>query len=465
MTGGDFLIIKVEYSKEEQSEIIFHIELEDEDKINPSPKFSLNENTCKFVIPDEVSFDEIHPDHLALVSILISHPFIGKRIVFPKAVSKEFSSKANSIITRYVVENIDEELQPWTPSIDSRPVLAFSGGADSTAALALMPENTAAVFLDRPLPTKPSWSIWKNFLGLMLRLKRGVSLYDKDAPHIACEKLTEFGYEVVKMETNLEYLRKPVGFPVDVANSAPAILLANHMKFDAVAFGTIMESAFGIGHENFRNYPKSPHYKMWGTLFAAAGLPLMQVVSGVSEVGTSIINRDSSFGHIAHSCMRGKWMDPCRNCWKCFRKLLLDSVVNKEKMTDKELDDLFKINEAKRFLSSFPIKHENVLTYSTSKYLELFELDIENNSMMSILTKRVRGDVMEVEWMEKYFPMMFDLIPEKYREDIKIKLEKYLQPMSKEEQEFVLKWNLEPMLNDEIYQKMNTNFSNRLKNH
>ena len=67
--------------------------------------------------------------------------------------------------------------------------------------------------------------------------------------------------------------------------------------------------------------------------------------------------------------------------------------------------------------------------------------------------------------MEKYFPMMFDLIPEKYREDIKTKLEKYLQPMSKEEQEFVLKWNLEPMLNDEIYQKMNTNFSNRLKNH
>ena len=158
-------------------------------------------------------------------------------------------------------------------------------------------------------------------------------------------------------------------------------------------------------------------------------------------------------------------MDPCRNCWKCFRKLLLDSVVNNEKMAEKELDELFKIKEAQRFLSSFPIKHENVLTYSTSKYLELFELDIDNNSMISTLTKRVRGDVLEVDWMEKYFPMMFDLIPEKYREDIKIKLEKYLQPMSKEEQDFVLKWNLESMLNDEHYQNLNTKFSKRLKDY
>ena len=91
------MIIKVEHSKEEQSEIIIHILLEDEGKINPSPKFSLNENKCKFVIPDDVSFDEIHPDHLALVSILISHPFIGKRIVFPKAVSIACIKTSDSI--------------------------------------------------------------------------------------------------------------------------------------------------------------------------------------------------------------------------------------------------------------------------------------------------------------------------------------------------------------------------------
>jgi len=161
--------------------------------------------------------------------------------------------------------------------------------------------------------------------------------------------------------------------------------------------------------------------------------------------------------------MRGKWMNPCRNCWKCFRKLLLDSVVNNEKMSDEELNKLFKIKEAKNFLSSFPIKHENVLAYSTSKYIELFELDVEDDSLMSLLTKRVRGNVLDVEWMGKYFPMMFEVIPEKYRQGVKIKLEKYLQPMTEEEQELVLNWNMNQMLDDKYYQELNNNFCDRLK--
>ena len=112
--------------------------------------------------------------------MLVCHPFIGKRIVFPKPVSKQFFD-ANKIITRYDVENIDLELNPWTPPENSRPALAYSGGADSTAALALMPANTAAIFLDRPLPDSSR------------------TLYDKDAAHIACEHLIEIGYDVMKM--------------------------------------------------------------------------------------------------------------------------------------------------------------------------------------------------------------------------------------------------------------------------
>ena len=435
--------IKVKHSKKE---ITFFIEAEKEDNLNPSPKVSISKRNFSFKLPKGVYSKNIHPDHLALISILVCHPFIGKRIVFPKPVSKKFF-EATNVISRYVVENIDETLEPWSSLTNSRPALAFSGGADSTAALALMPENTVPVFLDRPLP--------------LIR----TSKYDKNAPYVACEKLSELGYEVYKIESDLEYVRNPVGFPVDVANAAPAIILANHMQFDAIAFGTILESAFGIGHPNYRNYPKGSHYRMWGTLFAAAGLPLLQVVSGVSEVGTSIINRDSSFGHIAHSCMRGKWMNPCRNCWKCFRKLILDSVINNKKIHKEELNELFKIKEAKYHLSHFPIKHENVLTYSTSKYIQLFELDIGNESMMSLLTKRVRGNILEVDWMEKYFPMMLEIIPEKYREGIKIKLEKYLQPMTKKEQEIVLNWDLNTMLNDEYYQELNSIFCEKLNSH
>jgi len=269
----------------------------------------------------------------------------------------------------------------------------------------------------------------------------------------------------MKIESNLEYVRKPVGFPVDVANAAPAILLANFMEFDCIAFGTIMESAFGTGHLKYRNYPTGFHFTHLGGIFAAAGLPFFQVVSGVSEVGTAIINRDSFFGNIAHSCMRGKWMNPCRNCWKCFRKLLLDSVIHNKKIPEDELNDLFKIKEAKRFLSAFPIKHENVLTYSTSKYLKLFDLDLEGDSMMSLFTKRVRGDLAEVDWMEKYFPMMLETIPDKYRGGVKDKLEKYLLPMDEKEQKLILNWDMTPMLEDKYYQDLNTTFCERISSH
>ena len=47
-----------------------------------------------------------HPDHLALISILVCHPFIGKRIVFPSNQKDKncfFSKTTNVILSRYVV--------------------------------------------------------------------------------------------------------------------------------------------------------------------------------------------------------------------------------------------------------------------------------------------------------------------------------------------------------------------------
>lgn len=416
-----------------ESNLEFNIKMEADDRISPSEKYSINKKKFTFKLPAEFNFEQIHPDHLALVTLLVCQPFIGKRLECPKPVSRKFAEAANNR-SRINIVNIDENLETWKPSSNSRPALAFSGGADSTAALSLLPADTAPIFLDRPLPT----------------LKR--TLYDKDAPHEACRHLTEIGYEVRMITTDLEYVRNPVGFPIDVANAAPAILLAESMEFDTIAFGTILESAYRIGHKKFLDYPHGTHFKYWGGLFSAAGLPFLQVVSGVSEVGTSIINSKTTIGSIAHSCMRGKWQNPCRNCWKCFRKLLLDSVINKEELSKLEIEKLFSIPEAKRFLSSFPIKHENVLTYITSNFPD------GKSPHMDLFKKRVRGDNLDTEWMEKYYPPMFEVIPEKYKQGVLNKLNKYLSPMSDIEQEIVRGWNLESMLDDEYYKKLHDSF-------
>ena len=58
------------------------------------------------------------------------------------------------------------------------------------------------------------------------------------------------GREVLTIKSDLEYIRNPVGFPVDVANSSPAILIAQKMGFNSIAFGTILESAYGIGSKS-----------------------------------------------------------------------------------------------------------------------------------------------------------------------------------------------------------------------
>ena len=410
----------------------FSIHLDADDRVSPSEKFSLDRKKFSFELPLEFDYEKVHPDHLGLVSLLVCQPFVGKKLEFPKPVSIQFAEIANKK-TRYEITNIDENLEPWKPSLDSRPALAFSGGADSTAALSLLPSDTAPIFLDRPTLNSRT-------------------LYDRDAAHMACKHLMEIGYEVKMILSDLEYVRNPVGFPIDVANAAPAILLAELMEFDTISFGTIMESTYGVGHKKFRDYPNGNHFQYWGGLFSAAGLPFLQVVSGVSEVGTAIINHKSPIGEYAHSCMRGKWKNPCRKCWKCFRKLLLDSAITDTILSDLEYDELFSIPEATRYLSSFPIKHENVLTYITSKYPSD---KLENENMfMDLLKKRVRGDKIETSWMEKYYPPMIEVIPEKYRKGLIEKLNRFLIPMSNEEQKIVEEWDMGSMIEDDYYIKL-----------
>jgi hypothetical protein len=69
----------------------FIIQVEENDKINPSPKYSLSQRDFSFVLPKDLEFEKIHADHLALVSLLVCQPFIGEQITFPKPVSKSFS--------------------------------------------------------------------------------------------------------------------------------------------------------------------------------------------------------------------------------------------------------------------------------------------------------------------------------------------------------------------------------------
>jgi len=396
---------------------------------------------CRFHLPDDWSSYDIHPDLLALVCILICQPYVDKCITLPFAVSESFASHYRRSLRR--------EIQPVDPSIEPRkvrdegvPALAFSGGVDSTAALALMPNETIPFFLDRIFPEDQ---------------KDQRNLYNKDAAYFACEGLAEHGYDVQTVETDLEFVRKPVGFPIDVACATPAILLADRFNIDSIAFGTIMESAYRIGHLQYLDYPRGSHYNIWGGLFRTAGVPFNQVVAGVSEVGTSKIVLESPLCKYSQSCMRGERKVPCRSCWKCFRKTLLDGILRKERFSDEYLDELFQIKEAQRFITKIPIKHENVIMYLSSFYHG-------DHDLFSILKARVRGGSEPVEWMEQWYPPSLELIPQKYRDGLVARIKEYLEPMDQKAIEQVEGWDLRSMVESQEYKDLHEDFLKLLFN-
>ena len=393
----------------------FILEPEEQDILQPTEKVSLGSRTTEIQLPNQIDPDTIHPDHLALCIMMITHPFVGKSLTFPKPVSKRFGDQHNQSASRYIIGPVDDSLRPWSPRKNARPGLAFSGGVDSTAALGLMPPNTAPIFMDRPI--------------------HGKSLYDKDAAHKSCQEVKRLGYDMHIVTCDLEYVRSPVGFPVDVANSVPAVLMAEYLNLDCIGFGTIMESTYGTGHRRYRDYPHGHHYTHWGGLFRAAGLPFILPVAGISEVGTSIICNEAPIGFVAQSCMRGTWKKPCLNCWKCFRKQLLDNAILDNQLDSAYLDEIFNNREACRFLSQIPIKHENILTWSTHRLNS-------NHILFSLLKDRVEGTENDLTWLGKWYSPSIELIPEKYRSTICEKILQYLPKMDKGDESELTSWSM-----------------------
>jgi hypothetical protein len=383
-------------------------------------KIRMGSRQCEVSLPRDLSLDTIHPDVLALSVMLMVYPFTHKSIELPIGVSNTFAEDV-ALRTSKEVHPVDSSLQPRKNSKSQLPALAFSGGIDSTAALMLMPSNTVLVFLDR-----------------ILR-KTLYNSYNPAAARHACDYLSHHGRSVYKIRTDLEYLKAPVpGYPVDVANAVPLLLLSDYLGLNGVGFGMIMESAYMIGHLRFENYPDRIHYKRWGKLFEIVGMPFILTTAGLSEVATSSLVLRSQYRDLAQSCVRGNIGKPCMDCYKCFRKQALDSVLRGESLDDSYLSALFNNRGARTELQESPIHHGNVLGYITARYHG-------NHPLMNLLKKRVRGDILDFSWLEKWYGPSRVLIPQTYRDYITAKICANFQVMSEQEEEIVRGWDVKDM--------------------
>ena len=358
-----------------------------------------------------------HPDKLALVAILNLLPFAKGELQIMWGISKRFQKACNSV-TRVKIHSNYENIS-HSSTIKGGAALSFSGGADSTAALAVMPKTTECVFLLRS--ENP-----------------GRTLYDSDAAMESCRRLNSLGYQVHIVESDFEYLRNPIGFPTDLAVGTPAILLCDSRNFGSIAFGTILESAFGTSGKAYRDYRSSGHFRLWSALFEAAGIGYSLPVAGVSEVGSSLICERHAIGNVHQSCIRGKWGRPCEKCWKCFRKSALLAAIRGS--TD-GVDYIRKIGASKevrrKVVEDRPIKHEGVLTYAFEriKYLE--------SEAFELFRDLIRVGEIQTKWMERWYSGSSDLICNSYRDEVVENLERILGRMSDDQESHLKGWENE----------------------
>lgn len=385
-------------------------------------KAKLGRNEVTFEMPKDYDLRATHPDLLALAACVIGSPWLFKKLTLPFPVSAQF---AETMAQKLKVEatHVSTAVSPRTPEADSRPGLSFSAGVDSLACLALMPDNTIPVFSHRaPAPMESS------------------TLYKDDAPLHAIEKMNEMGQETYKVTSDLEWLRSPVGFGVDPSPAVPLILMADYLNLDAIAFGTISEAAYRTGTEHFIDYAERVVFTKWKAAFEAAGIDYVNCVAPMSELCTTRISRETKFGHLAQSCVRGIPGKPCGQCVKCFRKSLIESSMEGDWPDNDDVSRMMRVPAVRKYLSDAPIRLEVVLMSVLSKY-------DGDSSLLIELRHRVGARMHDTSFTGGWYGKgMRDMVPERYRAGVQQAASKYIPQMTPEQERAFENFDIRPKI-------------------
>jgi len=323
-----------------------------------------NEMVVWWKMPADFSIEETHPDLFKLAEYVLLSPFEP------------------------------EILSGWVPSRKPgiRPGLAFSTGCDSTAAMELLPEQTVLMYHKREgFESKLNHS---NAL-------RFIEHLEKKHHRPVC--ITPSNHEILRTMNG-----KQVGFVTDYACAVHVILLADYFNLDSIATGMPLENSYLWHGQKFRDFSETWFWKKHAPLFESVGLPILQPVMGCSEIINQKIVEESNFGNFAQSCLRSTAGNTCGECWKCFRK---NSLKGRKITITKEIDTFLKQKKLKMAASTIysiqKMKSQNHFFQEIMKsYPHIQELVEEN-----------------VQFLEKYYSPALELIPSKYRDYVKSRLE------------------------------------------
>lgn len=259
--------------------------------------------------------------------------------------------------------------------------LSFSGGADSTAAMCLLPKDTILYYHERTDDTQ----------GLMNQVNQ-IHMMDN---------LNRKVYRVRSNHENVRtYFGKHIGFTTDYACMVGLILMADFLDLKNVATGTMLGSTYVYKGYSYMDYIKSDKYERWKKIFNQAGLNLIMPVACCSEVITNEITQKSKYKNLSYSCLRGELGESCNYCYKCFRKNLLNGI-------DSDYSE-----EVYRNLKTKPIHQGDALIYGANK---------------SRLNDTILNEYkhLDMSWMEKYYGKALELVPRDMVKGIIERLKRY----------------------------------------
>lgn len=351
--------MKITYSIEQQpfESCWLRFELEDGDDISARAGSAQYDRLLSTPVVTELvsggslgMSDHIHPDLLTVAALLVCGQTRIKRLNVPNLPSYEMCRVVKERFGIDVISDDGVEGHSARRRAGSLPGLAFSGGIDSCAALLLLPRQTVSVFMRRShLEELPK------------------SMYKEAAALDSLTAVATSGRAAVSLRSNVEVIRQPMGFPVDWSNSLPLVLNADALEIGSISFGTVLESAGGLGKYKYTNLSDRTIYSRWAPIFEVAGIDMSLPVSGLSEVLTSKLVREHGQFLKAQSCVRGEPGKPCGRCFKCFRKSITEAALSGDKFSSDQVSAFFRSQEIRRRIVQSPIHHEIGLAWALSR--------------------------------------------------------------------------------------------------
>ena len=366
---------------------------------------------------------ETHPDLLGLAALLIAQPFTGQRLIIDPLPSHEFAESVSSIEVA-----AHGSVAPRTPATGP-PALAYSGGADSTAALLVMPPDTVCFNVRRRLP--PPYRVLERPYRAARRRPTPPFNPDHGASGLDWARLN---HTVLRFPTDLELVRWPLGWPVDLGLALPSVLLADDLAVSSINFGSTLPGLNRLT-EQFTPYRSRWHYRFWSPVFEAAGVPLSYPVAGLTSAGTQLIVDRNGLTDTVQSCPRAWNGQACRRCTKCVYIQMLAVLVAGEPLSDGDVTALLSTRAAMQRLSQVPIPVEVNFTYVAWKYQG-------DHPAMRLLERRVRSAHHDLEWYQRFHTNQIDLASGDLAREVAAGIRQIVPEADSDHLEAVTKWDV-----------------------